>query len=70
MELNLKQMITENRNKNTMNIDLLDTLEMVKVINDEDKKVALAVEKELENIAKAIDKISYAFLNGGRLIYI
>ncbi|MCS5420518.1 MULTISPECIES: N-acetylmuramic acid 6-phosphate etherase [Psychrilyobacter] len=70
MELNLKQMVTESRNKNTMNIDLLNTMEMVRVINDEDKKVALAVEKELENIAKAIDKISYAFLNGGRLIYI
>lgn len=70
MELNLKQMVTESRNENTMNIDLMNTIEMVRVINDEDKKVALAVEKELENIAAAIDKISYAFLNGGRLIYI
>lgn len=68
--MNLKEMVTESRNKNTMDIDLLDTIDMVRVINDEDKKVALAVEKELENIAKAIDKISYAFLNGGRLIYI
>ena len=70
MKLNLKQMVTESRNKNTTNIDMLNTIEMVKVINNEDKKVALAVEKELKNIAKAIDKISYAFLNGGRLIYI
>jgi len=70
MELNLKQMVTESRNGNTMNIDLMNTMEMVRVINDEDKKVALAVEKELGNIAKAIDEISYAFLNGGRLIYI
>jgi len=70
MGLNLKKMVTESRNENTMNIDTLTTMEMVKVINNEDKKVALAVEKELENIAKAIDKISYAFLNGGRLIYI
>lgn len=70
MELNLKQMVTESRNKNTTNIDMLNTMEMVRVINNEDKKVALAVEKELGNIAKAIDKISYAFLNGGRLIYI
>jgi len=70
MELNLKKMVTESRNENTMNIDMLSTMEMVKVINDEDKKVAFAVEKELENIAKAIDKISFAFLNGGRLIYI
>lgn len=70
MKLNLKQMVTESRNKNTTNIDMLNTIDMVKVINNEDKKVALAVEKELKNIAKAIDKISYAFLNGGRLIYI
>lgn len=70
MELNLKQMVTESRNKNTTDIDMLDTMEMVRVINNEDKKVALAVEKELENIAKAIDVISHAFLNGGRLIYI
>lgn len=70
MKLNLKKMVTESRNENTMNIDTLSTMEMVKVMNNEDKKVALAVEKELENIAKAIDKISHAFLNGGRLIYI
>ncbi|WP_028856330.1 N-acetylmuramic acid 6-phosphate etherase [Psychrilyobacter atlanticus] len=70
MELNLKQMVTESRNENTTNIDMLNTMEMVRVINNEDKKVALAVEKELGNIAKAIDKISSAFLNGGRLIYI
>ena len=70
IELNLKQMITESRNKNTMDIDLLNTIDLVKVMNDEDKKVALAVEKELSAIAKAIDKISHAFLNDGRLIYI
>lgn len=70
MELNLKQMVTESRNENTTDIDMLDTMEMVRVINNEDKKVALAVEKELKNVAKAVDEISYAFLNGGRLIYI
>ena len=70
MELNLKEMVTESRNENTMDIDLLNTMEMVRVMNAEDKKVPLAVEKELGNIAGAIDRISYAFLNGGRLIYI
>lgn len=67
MELN--KLITEQRNKETMNIDQLNTLEMVKLINNEDKKVALAIEKELPQIALAIDKISESFLNGGRLIY-
>ncbi|OQY08367.1 MAG: N-acetylmuramic acid 6-phosphate etherase [Fusobacteriia bacterium 4572_132] len=70
MELNLKQMVTESRNQNTMNIDLLNTIEMLRVINDEDKKVSLAVKKELGAIAEAIDRISHAFLNNGRLIYI
>ena len=40
------------------------------MINDEDKKVAEAVEKELIHIAKAVDKIGEAFFNGGRLIYV
>ena len=65
----MSEIITEFRNENTKNIDLLSSLEIVKKINEEDKLVALAVESELENIAKAIDIISQQFLNGGRLIY-
>lgn len=67
--INLNQMVTESRNMNSEQIDLLSTLEIVKVINNEDKKVPLAVEKVLPEIAHAVDKISHAFLNGGRLIY-
>ncbi len=70
MEINLNAMVTEGRNKNSMNIDTLSTLELVKVINEEDKKVAEAVEVELYNIAKSIDKIVESFKNGGRLVYI
>ena len=62
----LEKLTTESRNENTLNIDKVSTLEMVKIINNEDKKVAFAVENELENIAKAIDRIN----RGGRLIYI
>ncbi|MDU5118412.1 MAG: N-acetylmuramic acid 6-phosphate etherase, partial [Clostridium botulinum] len=62
--------VTESRNENTKNIDRVETLEMLKMINDEDKKVAEAVEKELIHIAKAVDKIGEAFFNGGRLIYV
>jgi len=65
----MSEIITEFRNENTKNIDLLGSLEIVKKINEEDKLVALAVESELENIAKAIDIISQQFLKGGRLIY-
>ncbi|MGH4125464.1 MAG: N-acetylmuramic acid 6-phosphate etherase [Clostridium sp.] len=68
--LNLKKLTTESRNENTMDIDKLSTLEMVKVINNEDKKVAEAVEVELPKIAQAIDCIALRMYKGGRLIYI
>ncbi|MCB2340327.1 N-acetylmuramic acid 6-phosphate etherase [Clostridium estertheticum] len=68
--LDLKKLITESRNENTMNIDTVSTLEMVKIINNEDKKVAGAVEKELPKIAIAIDSIAQRMHKGGRLIYI
>lgn len=63
------EIITEYHNENTKDIDIIPTLEMVKKMNDEDKIVALAVEEELENIAKAIDLIAKQFLKGGRLFY-
>lgn len=66
----LEKLTTESRNENTLNIDKVSTLEMVKIINNEDKKVAFAVENELENIAKAIDEIVDRINRGGRLIYI
>ena len=64
-----KRIITESRNENTKDIDLLPTEEMIRRINDEDKKVALAVEKEIPNIAKAVDTIAEQFRKGGRLYY-
>lgn len=65
----MSEIITEYRNENTKNIDLLPTIDIIKKMNDEDKIVALAVEYESENIAKAIDVISKQFLQGGHLIY-
>lgn len=65
----LVEIITEHRNENTKDIDIISTIEMVKKINEEDKIVALAVEEELENIAKAIDLIAKQFNTGGRLFY-
>lgn len=61
---------TEQRNEASYNIDKMSALEIARVINDEDKKVALAVETQLENIALAIDGIAERLKNGGRLIYI
>ena len=68
--INLNKLTTELRNQNSSNIDSLSTIDMLKLINDEDKKVALAVEKEIENIALAVDGISSGMQKGGRLIYI
>ncbi|MGL5902034.1 MAG: N-acetylmuramic acid 6-phosphate etherase, partial [Cetobacterium sp.] len=69
-KLNLKSLTTESRNVNTLNIDTVSTAEMVKIINDEDKKVAEAVATELPQIAEAIDGIVERMKKGGRLIYI
>ena len=65
----LKQIATEQRNPNTMNIDTLSTLEMVKLINREDHKVAEAVALVTDKIAQAVDLITDHLSRGGRLIY-
>ncbi|WP_455844868.1 N-acetylmuramic acid 6-phosphate etherase [Pantoea agglomerans] len=69
MQIDLSQMITEGRNPASHNIDELSTEAMLRVINDEDKKVALAVEAIVPQIAQVVDAITHAFSQGGRLIY-
>ena len=69
MKLDLSQMLTEGRNPASQNIDELSTEAMLRVINDEDKKVALAIEAIVPQIATAVDAICAAFRAGGRLIY-
>ena len=65
----LKKIATEQRNPNTMNIDRLSTLDMVKLINQEDHRVAEAVALVIDKIAEAIDVIADRLGKGGRLIY-
>ncbi|AHG20196.1 N-acetylmuramic acid-6-phosphate etherase [Chania multitudinisentens RB-25] len=69
MKIDLSTLVTESRNPDSENIDTLSTLEMLKVINAEDKKVAFAVERVLPQVAEAVDAISAAFTHEGRLIY-
>lgn len=69
MKIDLSQMITEGRNPASQHIDELSTEAMLRVINDEDKKVALAVEAIVPQIAEVVDAITAAFSRGGRLIY-
>lgn len=69
MNLDLTKLTTEGRNTASANIDMLSTEEMLRVINSEDQKVALAVEKVIPAITQAVDAIVAAFQQGGRLIY-
>ena len=66
----LSTLITEQRNPNSMHVDSLSALEIVQLMNEEDKQVPLAIEKCLPQIAQAVECIVTAFQQGGRLVYI
>jgi N-acetylmuramic acid 6-phosphate etherase len=66
----LDQRLTEQRNPRSTRIDQLSTLEVVDLINAEDRMVAAAVGEERECIARAIDMVADSFRRGGRLIYV
>ena len=66
----LSTLITEQRNPNSMHVDSLSALEIVQLMNEEDKQVPLAIEKCLPKIAQAVECIVAAFQQGGRLVYI
>lgn len=61
--------LTEKRNPETINIDLMDGAEIARTLNSEDKKVAEAIEKVTPQIGKAIELIARSFQEGGRLAY-
>ena len=65
----LSKLTTEQRNPHSMDIDARSTQEILKIINDEDKTVPYAVEKELPYIAQAVELIVNALKSGGRLLY-
>ncbi len=67
--IDLSAIKTEMRNENSMEIHKMSTIEILQVINNEDKKVAYAVEKVLPQIQKAVDAIYEKLHEGGRLIY-
>ncbi|MGL4223947.1 MAG: N-acetylmuramic acid 6-phosphate etherase [Vibrio sp.] len=66
----LSHLVSEQRNPDTMDIDLLSAQEIVERLNQQDKQVPLAVEAVLPQIAQAVDKITAAFKQGGRLVYL
>jgi N-acetylmuramic acid 6-phosphate etherase len=65
----IKNLSTEQRNPKSKNIDSLPAEEILKIINEEDKLVAIAVEKEIPFIANAVEKIVDSIKRGGRLLY-
>ncbi len=69
MAVDLKKIGTERRNLNTIDIDVVSTIEILRKINNEDKTIAFAVEKALPQIALLVDKIVEAFYKDARLIY-
>ncbi len=65
----LSGLVTESRNQNSNELDELNTEEILKLMNSEDHKISEAVKHEIPHIAKAVDIVTNAFKNGGRLIY-
>ncbi|WP_432663465.1 N-acetylmuramic acid 6-phosphate etherase [Wukongibacter baidiensis] len=71
MNFNLNKLVTEKSNDSSKNIDTKDTIDILTIINDEDKTIAYAVEKQLPNIAQAVDMIVDAIdEKSGRLVYL
>jgi N-acetylmuramic acid 6-phosphate etherase len=61
---------TEQRNPRTRGLDAKSTLEILRILNREDQRVALAVRRELPQIARAVDAIVKSLRAGGRLFYV
>ena len=70
MMIELEKLSTEENNPNSKDIELQDSLEIVRRINEEDKKVAFCVEKELGSISRLIDAILSKYKKETRIIYI
>ncbi len=68
--MNLETLLTEQVNPGSRDIDARPTLEVLQIMNDEDRKVAPAVSSEIPRIAQAVERIAESIRNGGRLFYV
>src|ERR1700748_770609 len=66
----LQQLITESMNEASQGFDTKSALEIARIINHEDSKVAAAVKKAIPEIAQVMDRVARALRDGGRLIYV
>src|SRR5438876_2238844 len=62
--------LTEQRNAASRNLDRMTAMEIVRLMNREDRKVTVAVGREIRAIARAVDAIVSGIRKGGRLIYV
>ncbi|MGB6649866.1 MAG: N-acetylmuramic acid 6-phosphate etherase, partial [Bacteroidota bacterium] len=65
----LSRLLTEQRNPDSMDLDLLSTRGILRLINSQDKLVPIAVEREIPYIERAVDLVVASLRGGGRLLY-
>lgn len=70
MKINLDKISTEKQNERSLMLDQMDASEIVSLINDEDKKVAYAIEKAKTEISEVVSIAAETIKNDGRIIYI
>lgn len=70
IEENLELLTTESRNEDSMKIDTASPLDILKIMNDQDQLVALAVKEVLPEVGAAVQFVFESFKKGGRLIYL
>jgi len=68
--MDLGKLTTEQRNVDTMNLDTLSTIDALRLMNEEDQRVAQSVRKELPQIEKVVEAVKDSFNQGGHLIYV
>lgn len=68
--MDLGRLTTEQRNNNTMNLDTLSTIDVLRLMNEEDQGVAASIRKELPQIEKVVEAVKQSFHQGGHLIYV
>lgn len=68
--MNLDKLATEQRNEKTMNLDTLSTIDILRLMNDEDSRVPASVREELPQIEKVVEAVKKSFRQGGHLIYV
>lgn len=70
IDAELEKLLTERRNPASMEIDRKSTEQILRIINDEDKKIPFVVEKQIPRIAEVVDIVAEKLRKGGRLIYV